>query len=265
MKTITLPSGFARLVRRSRSSRKMGSGIICISTRSVGQAPGSSEEAERSFDSAVAKIQSNNGSGGGIKVTNDVKLRLYGLYKQATEGNCTTDKPSFFNVVESAKWSAWKENKDMGTHTAKAKYIELVESIGVERAAVAPGISSDPRGSLLYNVLFPRRQRAGEFRSLNAPTIKTSMIDDHVARVSLSRPEKSNALNAQMWHDFVQVFETVRTDGRIRAVILDGQGTHFCSGMDLSVFSEMQALSDQEKCEGRKREALGETAISWCS
>nr|XP_011460574.1 PREDICTED: acyl-CoA-binding protein-like isoform X1 [Fragaria vesca subsp. vesca] len=36
------------------------------------------------------------------------KLVLYGLYKQATVGSVSTNRPGFFSPTERAKWDAWK-------------------------------------------------------------------------------------------------------------------------------------------------------------
>ncbi|PNI62966.1 ECI2 isoform 5, partial [Pan troglodytes] len=38
---------------------------------------------------------------------NEVKLKLYALYKQATEGPCNMPKPGVFDLINKAKWDAW--------------------------------------------------------------------------------------------------------------------------------------------------------------
>ncbi|GJX50992.1 six-bladed beta-propeller, TolB-like protein [Tanacetum coccineum] len=43
-----------------------------------------------------------------VHYTNDNKLALYGLYKQATVGPVNTDRPGMFSMAERAKWDAWK-------------------------------------------------------------------------------------------------------------------------------------------------------------
>ena len=58
---------------------------------------------------------------------NDVFLEFYGLYKQATVGDCNCDKPSAINVKESAKWNAWNGNKGMSQDAAKAAYVQVYE------------------------------------------------------------------------------------------------------------------------------------------
>ncbi|CAL5050490.1 unnamed protein product [Urochloa decumbens] len=44
--------------------------------------------------------------------TNENKLILYGLYKQATVGDVNTARPGFFNLKDKAKWDAWKAVED---------------------------------------------------------------------------------------------------------------------------------------------------------
>ncbi|AQK41346.1 Acyl-CoA-binding protein1 [Zea mays] len=40
--------------------------------------------------------------------SNENKLILYGLYKQATVGDVNTDRPGIFYQKDRAKWDAWK-------------------------------------------------------------------------------------------------------------------------------------------------------------
>ena len=63
------------------------------------------------------------------KVSDEQKLELYALYKQATEGDCKTDKPGLFNLVEKEKWKAWKALEGMSERDAKKKYIRRVEKL----------------------------------------------------------------------------------------------------------------------------------------
>lgn len=43
---------------------------------------------------------------GALQPTANEKLNLYGLYKQATEGDCNTPRPSTHQMVQYAKWYA---------------------------------------------------------------------------------------------------------------------------------------------------------------
>jgi acyl-CoA-binding protein len=56
-------------------------------------------------------------------------LRLYALFKQATEGDVQGDKPGFADVVGKYKYDSWTSLKGMAHETAKQQYAELVDSL----------------------------------------------------------------------------------------------------------------------------------------
>jgi enoyl-CoA hydratase len=60
-----------------------------------------------------------------------------------------------------------------------------------------------------------------------------------------------------MWHDLARAFTLIDSDKTIRVAILTGGPKTFSTGMDLSVFAEMQQVMSKVKCEGRRREAMG--------
>lgn len=55
---------------------------------------------------------------------------------------------------------------------------------------------------------------------------------DGIARITLNRPKKRNALNAATVEDLVTLFSALPRAG-VRAVVLRAEGTHFCAGLDL--------------------------------
>ncbi|VDN06311.1 unnamed protein product [Thelazia callipaeda] len=55
-------------------------------------------------------------------------LQLYGLYKQATEGDNSRSKP-WVDVKGRAKWDAWQQLKGMSEEEAKGLYVQLVEKL----------------------------------------------------------------------------------------------------------------------------------------
>ncbi len=59
---------------------------------------------------------------------------------------------------------------------------------------------------------------------------------DHVAFVTLDRADKFNAVDIAMIDGLVAAGEAVAADPEVRAVVLQGDGEHFCAGIDLSVF-----------------------------
>ena len=61
---------------------------------------------------------------------NDQKGKVYGLFKQAKEGDNTNDKPGMMSGFEaSGKWTAWEANKGMSQDDAAAQYVTLVKEI----------------------------------------------------------------------------------------------------------------------------------------
>lgn len=60
---------------------------------------------------------------------NATLLKIYALYKQATEGDNEAKKPSFTDMVGRAKWDAWEKLKDTTADEAKQQYIELINSL----------------------------------------------------------------------------------------------------------------------------------------
>ena len=58
--------------------------------------------------------------------------------------------------------------------------------------------------------------------------------DAGIVTVTLNRPEKKNAINAQMWRDLKTVFRHIVDEDHARCVIITGAGGEFCSGADLS-------------------------------
>ena len=60
---------------------------------------------------------------------NQTLLKLYGFYKQATEGDNATTKPGFSDLVGRAKWDAWNALKGTSADDAMQNYIELVDTL----------------------------------------------------------------------------------------------------------------------------------------
>jgi enoyl-CoA hydratase/carnithine racemase len=55
---------------------------------------------------------------------------------------------------------------------------------------------------------------------------------DGIAHVRLTRPDKLNALTLQTLDELVATARTLRTDRSLRAVVLSGDGSSFCAGLD---------------------------------
>jgi enoyl-CoA hydratase/carnithine racemase len=61
-------------------------------------------------------------------------------------------------------------------------------------------------------------------------------IQDGVADVRLTRPEKRNAIDLAMLESLIAAGEALHRDSTVRAVVLSGEGRSFCAGLDISVF-----------------------------
>ncbi len=71
-------------------------------------------------------------------------------------------------------------------------------------------------------------------------------VEDGVAVVALSRPEKHNALDIPMFEGIAATTERLAREPGLRAVVLHGNGPSFCSGLDfVSVIAEAGGLEGQ--------------------
>ena len=58
--------------------------------------------------------------------SNEELLDLYALFKQATEGDVTGERPGGFDFKAIAKFDAWAARKGTGNEQAMQQYIDLV-------------------------------------------------------------------------------------------------------------------------------------------
>jgi diazepam-binding inhibitor (GABA receptor modulator, acyl-CoA-binding protein) len=76
------------------------------------------------FEAAVANSKSLT-----ERPNNSTLLKIYALYKQATAGDNTEQKPGFADMVGRAKWDAWNGFKGTANADAMQQYIDLIESL----------------------------------------------------------------------------------------------------------------------------------------
>ncbi|KAL6421295.1 hypothetical protein ACFW04_011892 [Cataglyphis niger] len=84
--------------------------------------------AEEKFNAAVNVIK-NLPKNGAYQPSNEIMLRFYSYYKQATEGPCQQAKPAFWEVVKKAKWDAWSRLGNMSRMEAMNNYVEELTKI----------------------------------------------------------------------------------------------------------------------------------------
>lgn len=76
------------------------------------------------FEKAAQEVQ-----GLRRKPSNDMLLRLYALYKQATAGDTSGEAPGMMEFVARAKYDAWAKLKGTGREDAMKKYVALVNRL----------------------------------------------------------------------------------------------------------------------------------------
>ncbi|HET8704854.1 MAG TPA: enoyl-CoA hydratase-related protein [Pseudomonadales bacterium] len=71
-------------------------------------------------------------------------------------------------------------------------------------------------------------------------------VQDHVAVITLNRPEKLNALNLAAYAEATAAFAEARADKNVRCIIFTGSGHCFCSGDDvLEIMAQGGGLEQQ--------------------
>lgn len=68
--------------------------------------------------------------------------------------------------------------------------------------------------------------------SLDQSLVRTE-IAGHVANVVLNRPDKRNALTDEMLDRLIEAIDLVESKSDVRVLVLRGEGSSFCSGVDL--------------------------------
>jgi diazepam-binding inhibitor (GABA receptor modulator, acyl-CoA-binding protein) len=76
------------------------------------------------FQAAVAASKSLS-----EKPDNMTLLKIYSLYKQATEGDVEGKRPGFTDMVGRAKFDAWAALKGKGKNEAMQEYVDLIDGL----------------------------------------------------------------------------------------------------------------------------------------
>ncbi|KAL4635394.1 enoyl-CoA delta isomerase 2, mitochondrial isoform X1 [Arapaima gigas] len=149
---------------------------------------------------------------------NEVKLKIYALFKQATQGPCNMPKPSMLDFVNKAKWDAWKALGTVSQEEARQKYVELITSLVAAEEPIQ-AVSTSAGSSVAFETLL--------FNT-----------EDNITTIRLNRPEKKNAITVTMYGEIVKALELAAKDDSVITVIT-GSGDYYCSGNDLNNFSQI--------------------------
>lgn len=78
------------------------------------------------FEETVQYVHTAEGD---FQPSNELKLKMYSLFKQATEGDVSGKKPGMMDFVGRAKYTAWEELKGTSAEDAMQQYIDAIEEL----------------------------------------------------------------------------------------------------------------------------------------
>jgi acyl-CoA-binding protein/pimeloyl-ACP methyl ester carboxylesterase len=91
------------------------------------EAASGSGELQAQFEAAVAQVR-NAPPDGPLKPSNETKLKLYALYRQATDGDVQGKRPGITDMVGRFKYDAWAALKGMSRQQAMLDYVAAIEN-----------------------------------------------------------------------------------------------------------------------------------------
>jgi diazepam-binding inhibitor (GABA receptor modulator, acyl-CoA-binding protein) len=83
---------------------------------------------QQRFQLAVAKVRSAPADGP-FKPSNEFKLKMYALYRQAADGDVRGKRPGMLDLVGRFKYDAWASLKGLAADEAMRRYIEEVGKV----------------------------------------------------------------------------------------------------------------------------------------
>src|SRR5688572_1310896 len=89
-------------------------------------------------------------------------------------------------------------------------------------------------------------------------------IDEHVAEVTLDRPDKHNGLDYPMFEAINDAIDRLRDAPGLRAVVLTGAGRSFCAGLDFAAVMAAGPIEDAfAKRDGEIANDFQRVAYGW--
>jgi len=94
-------------------------------------------------------------------------------------------------------------------------------------------------------------------------------VDESIARVTINRPERRNAMSFDVMQGLIGAFTDARRDAAVRVVVLSGAGDRaFCAGADLGQLADNASFAEVHEARGRVAElfetmwAIGKPTIA---
>ncbi|XP_022091979.1 enoyl-CoA delta isomerase 2, mitochondrial-like isoform X2 [Acanthaster planci] len=157
---------------------------------------------------------------------NEVKLKMYGLFKQVAVGKCNAPKPGAFDFVGKAKWGAWNDLGDMSKEEAKEKYVDLVNDL----VAKDPGAKATSAPAGTQEGTSAASSSTGGYENLKVT------IDKGVCTIMMNRPHKKNAITRETYEEIIKALDSSGRDDSVVLSALTGAGDFYSGGNDLNNF-----------------------------
>ncbi|XP_048465109.1 enoyl-CoA delta isomerase 2 [Rhincodon typus] len=169
---------------------------------------------EAEFEKAKNKLKTLKNDPG-----NEVKLQIYALFKQATQGPCDSPKPSMLDFVNKAKWDAWNSLGKTPKEEARQKYVDLIETL------VSAEIPNQSEATTTRDV-------KSSFQTINVTS------ENNITTILLNRPAKKNAISVLMYEEIMKALEQAAKDDSTLTVM---------TGYFQSLAFSKQLIRDVEK------------------
>lgn len=72
-------------------------------------------------------------------------------------------------------------------------------------------------------------------------TLKVEQQTNGILQITLHRPERLNALNAELFNELQQVLQQAKHDNAVKSLLITGEGKAFCAGADINQLAEVNA------------------------
>ncbi|XP_013860867.1 acyl-CoA-binding domain-containing protein 5A [Austrofundulus limnaeus] len=149
------------------------------------------------FDAAVKVIKSLPPNGP-FQPSNDMMLKFYSYYKQATIGPCNIPRPGFWDAVGKAKWDAWNSLGDMSKEEAMAAYVEQMKLI-LEGMPITNEVEELLRVLGPFYELVDEKKKISQISDLSTGfgTMLNSLETKSVAKSIIRNMEMNSSLESQ--------------------------------------------------------------------
>ena len=82
-------------------------------------------------------------------------------------------------------------------------------------------------------------------------------IKNHVGYVWINRPDKKNALDADIWFGLPDIIDELDNDDEVHCIVIAGKGDSFSAGIDITMFmSDFQINEDMSSTPGDRKKLL---------